>query len=70
MGCACQGNASKPKYEVVTTVVDPRTQQEKEKVVFTSASKPTATTVGKRYPGSTIREVPPKNATTAKTAGQ
>jgi hypothetical protein len=37
-------------------------------VVFTSSSKPTAETVGKRYPGSTIREIGPK--TTAGTTNQ
>ncbi|MFI9418082.1 hypothetical protein [Streptomyces werraensis] len=57
--CAAK-NANKPKYEVVTKVVDPRTKQEKEKVVFSSHSKPTAEAVGKRYKGSTLREVPPK----------
>ncbi|MGJ3558862.1 hypothetical protein ACR6C2_07740 [Streptomyces sp. INA 01156] len=52
MGCSCQ-NGKKSKYEVVVT------NDGKEKVVFSSTSKPTAETVGKRYPGSSIREVPP-----------
>jgi hypothetical protein len=56
MPCACKGGA-KARFEVVVTT------DGKEKVVFSSASKPTAETVGKRYAGSTIREVPPKNAT-------
>jgi hypothetical protein len=55
MGCACNGG-NKAKFEVVVTT------DGKEKVVFSSGSKPTAETVGKRYAGSTIREVPPKNA--------
>ncbi|MFJ1607040.1 hypothetical protein ACIOHS_27260 [Streptomyces sp. NPDC088253] len=56
MGCACKGG-NKTKYEVVVT-----TDGGLEKVVFASGSKPTAESVGKRYAGSTIREVPPKNA--------
>ncbi|MYR57793.1 hypothetical protein GTY54_16655 [Streptomyces sp. SID625] len=55
MGCACKGG-NKTRYEVVVTT------DGKEKVVFASASKPTAETVGKRYAGSTIREVPPAGA--------
>jgi hypothetical protein len=57
MGCACNGG-NKTKFEVVVTT------DGKERVVFSSISKPTAETVGKRYTGSTIREVPPKNAAT------
>ncbi|MFD0208927.1 hypothetical protein ACFVH9_07305 [Streptomyces hirsutus] len=52
MPCACKGG-NKARYEVVVTT------DGKEKVVFSSSSKPTAETVGKRYPGSSIREVPP-----------
>ncbi|CAL9537557.1 hypothetical protein [Streptomyces althioticus] len=59
MGCACQGK-NKTKWEVVTTVEDPKTSTVKERVVFSSTSKPTAEAVGKRYAGSTLREVPPK----------
>ncbi|PWI15967.1 hypothetical protein DI272_18710 [Streptomyces sp. Act143] len=55
MGCACKGG-NKTRYEVVVTT------DGREKVVFASASKPTAESVGKRYAGSVIREVPPKNA--------
>lgn len=61
MGCACKGGGNRTKYEVVVTT------DGKEKVVFASASKPTAETVGKRYAGSVIREVPP-NGTAEKTA--
>lgn len=32
----------------------------KERVVFSSGTKSTAETVAKRYAGSTVREVPPK----------
>ncbi|MET9462438.1 hypothetical protein ABZY05_46825 [Streptomyces canus] len=39
----------------------------REKVVFSSGSKPTAESVGKRYAGSTIREIGP--TTTAGTPG-
>ncbi|MFJ6687133.1 hypothetical protein [Streptomyces werraensis] len=63
MGCACQGNKNKTKWEVVTHTEDPTTKRTKEKVVFSSHSKPTAEAVGKRYAGSTLREVPPKGAT-------
>ncbi|MCX4458665.1 hypothetical protein OOK58_42920 [Streptomyces sp. NBC_01728] len=55
MACSCQ-KGNKARYEVVVTT------DGKEKVVFSSGSKPTAETVGKRYAGSTIREVPAKNA--------
>ncbi|MEU0071259.1 hypothetical protein ABZ027_17190 [Streptomyces sp. NPDC006332] len=48
MPCNCQ--KGKTRYEVVVTT------DGKEKVVFSSGSKPTAETVGKRYAGSTIRE--------------
>ncbi|MFF3654884.1 hypothetical protein [Streptomyces olivochromogenes] len=59
MACSCQ-KGNKARYEVVVTT------DGKEKVVFSSASKPTAETVGKRYAGSTIREVPPKGVTDEK----
>jgi hypothetical protein len=52
MPCACKGGA-KARFEVVGTT------DGKEKVVFSSANKRTAETVGKRHAGSTIREVPP-----------
>ncbi|MEU7323412.1 hypothetical protein ABZ682_23100 [Streptomyces griseoviridis] len=55
MPCACKGG-NKARFEVVVTT------DGKEKVVFSSTSKPTAESVGKRYAGSTIREVPPKSA--------
>jgi hypothetical protein len=55
MPCSCQ-NGNKARYEVVVTT------DGKEKVVFSSSSKPTAETVGKRYAGSTVREVPGKQA--------
>lgn len=45
MACSCQ--SKRQQYEVVTTA---------DKVVFTSASKATADTVAKRYPGSEVRE--------------
>jgi len=45
MPCACQ--SKRQQFEVVT---------EAGKVVFTSSSKPTADTVAKRYPGSSVRE--------------
>lgn len=45
MACACQKN--KQQYEVVAST---------GKVVFTSASRPTADTVARRYEGSTVRE--------------
>ncbi|WP_327415404.1 hypothetical protein [Streptomyces sp. NBC_01233] len=45
MACACQ--KKKQQYEVVSSA---------GKVVFTTASKPTADTVAKRYPDSTVRE--------------
>ncbi|MFJ4716786.1 hypothetical protein [Streptomyces sp. NPDC088785] len=57
MPCACQ---NKKKLEVVTTVTDPKTQQPKEKVVFSSQHRSVAEGVSKRYPGSTIREHDPK----------
>lgn len=46
MGCNC-GNKNKQQWEVVTAA---------GKVVYTSVSKPTATTVSGRYPESTVRE--------------
>lgn len=56
MACACQ--SKRQQYEVVTTA---------GKVVFTSASKPTAETVAKRYPNSEVREkAKPGVATAAK----
>ena len=61
MGCACQGNKNKTKWEVVTTTEDPKTKVKKEKVVFSSHSKPTAEAVRKRYAGSTLREVSPQS---------
>ncbi|MFE7935610.1 hypothetical protein ACFU6S_44210, partial [Streptomyces sp. NPDC057456] len=60
-GMRLQGGGNRTKYEVVVTT------DGKERVVFASASKPTAETVGKRYTGSVIREVPPKG-TAEKTA--
>ncbi|MFF0092688.1 hypothetical protein ACFYSF_22380 [Streptomyces canus] len=57
MPCACQ---NKKKFEVVTTVTDPKTQKTKEKIVFSSQYKSTADTVAKRYPGSVVREYDPK----------
>lgn len=45
MPCSC--NKGRQQFEVVA---------ESGKVVFTSASKPTADTVAKRYPNSTVRE--------------
>ncbi len=62
MGCASQGNKNKTKWEVVTRTEDPTTKKEKEKVVFSSHSKPTTEAVGKRYAGSTLREVPPRSS--------
>ncbi|WP_399879979.1 hypothetical protein ACGH7X_00090 [Streptomyces sp. BBFR51] len=53
MGCNCQ-KGNKTKWEVVVTNGD------KEKVMYSSTSKPTAEAVGKRYPRSVLREVPPK----------
>lgn len=50
---------NKARFEVVVTT------DGREKVVFSSASKPTAESVGKRYAGSVIREVPPNTATTS-----
>ncbi|MFB8402202.1 hypothetical protein [Streptomyces sp. NPDC055912] len=44
MPCSCQKN--KQQYEVVSAT---------GKVVFTTASKPTADTVSKRYLDSTVR---------------
>lgn len=44
MACACGKN--KKQFEVVSTG---------GKVVFTSASEPTANSVAKRYPDSTVR---------------
>jgi hypothetical protein len=57
MPCACQ---NKKKFEVVTTVTDPKTQKPKEKIVFSSGHKPVADNVAKRYPGSVVREHVPK----------
>lgn len=57
MGCACQ---KEKKFEVVTIVVDPKTQQKREKVVFSSQHKSVADGVAERYPGSTVREHDPK----------
>ncbi|MGW2951512.1 hypothetical protein [Streptomyces eurythermus] len=57
MPCACQ---NKKKFEVVTTTVDPKTQQPKERVVFSSQHKSVADGVAKRYPGSVVREFDPK----------
>lgn len=48
--CNC-GKANKQEWEVVVTPTGGT-----ERVVFTSVSKPTATTVSKRYAGSTVRE--------------
>ena len=48
---------TKTRYEVVVT------NDGREMVVFSSVSKPTAESVGKQYPGSVVREVPPKNTT-------
>ncbi|MDX3345892.1 hypothetical protein PV387_03435 [Streptomyces sp. ME02-6987-2C] len=59
MPCACQ---SKKKFEVVTTHTDPKTQQPKEKVVFSSQHRSVADGVAKRYPGSVVREFDPKSA--------
>ncbi|MDQ1018950.1 hypothetical protein [Streptomyces afghaniensis] len=56
MPCACQ---NKKRFEVVTTVTDPKTQQPKEKIVFSSQHKTVADNVAKRYPGSTVREYDP-----------
>ena len=47
MGCSC--NKGRKQFEVVT-------DGGSGKVVFTSASKPTADTVAKRNPGSMVRE--------------
>jgi hypothetical protein len=61
MPCSC--NNKRQQFEVVA---------EGGKVVFTSASKPTAETVAKRYPNSTVREKEQAGATpttAAKTAG-
>ncbi|UQA95624.1 hypothetical protein [Streptomyces halobius] len=56
MPCSCQ--SKRQQWEVVTAT---------GKVVFTSASKPTAETVSKRYPQSSIREkAKPGTTTTAK----
>ncbi|MGY3199718.1 hypothetical protein [Streptomyces sp. TE5632] len=55
MACSCQ-KGNKSKWEVVVTT------DGKEKVVFSSTNKPTAEAVGKRYAGSTLREIPPKTA--------
>jgi hypothetical protein len=49
MGCAC-GNKNKTTYKV--TAPD-------GKVLYSSPSKPTATAVARRYPGSTVTEVTP-----------
>ncbi|WTW95404.1 hypothetical protein OG216_19370 [Streptomycetaceae bacterium NBC_01309] len=46
MGCACK-DKNRQQYEVVTPA---------GKVVFTSASKPTADAVSKRYAGSIVRD--------------
>lgn len=55
MPCNCQ--SKKQQWEVVTAA---------GKVVFTSSSKPTADTVSKRYPNSTVREKEKAGATAAK----
>ncbi|MEU9033763.1 MULTISPECIES: hypothetical protein [unclassified Streptomyces] len=55
MPCSCQKN--KQQYEVVA---------ESGKVVFTSASKPTADTVAKRYPNSEVRAKAKTDPTTVK----
>jgi hypothetical protein len=52
MGCNC-GSKNRKQYEVVTDA---------GKVVYTSASKPSADGVARRYEGSTVRE---KGATTS-----
>ncbi|WP_327184252.1 hypothetical protein [Streptomyces sp. NBC_01334] len=51
MPCACKRGAQ-ARYEGVVTT------DGKEKVVSSSGSRATAETVGKRYAGSIIREVP------------
>ncbi|MFE0545187.1 hypothetical protein [Streptomyces sp. NPDC058891] len=48
MGCAC-GNKNRQTFEVVTNGGSGR-------VVFSSTSKPTATTVSGRYAGSVVRD--------------
>jgi hypothetical protein len=47
MGCACNKGKGQ-QFEVVAAGDG--------KVLFTSSSKPTATAVSKRYPGSTVQE--------------
>ena len=54
MGCSC--NKKREQFEVVTP---------NGKVVFTSASRPTADAVAKRYPGSSVRPTGAKTATAA-----
>ena len=63
MPCACQ---NKKRFEVVTTVTDPKTQKTKEKIVFSSQYETTAANVAKRYPGSVVREHDPTKKDTAK----
>lgn len=48
MACACKGNAARPNFEVVVAGGT-------GKVAFTSSSKATAASVGRRYPDSVIR---------------
>lgn len=55
MPCSC--NNKRQQWEVVAST---------GKVVFTSASKPTAETVAKRYEGSEVREKAKATATPVK----
>ncbi|MFP3118142.1 hypothetical protein [Streptomyces sp. Iso 434] len=55
MACSCQ--SKRQKFEVVT---------KEGKVAFTSASKPTAQAVAKRYPGSTVRDAAKPGVKTTK----
>lgn len=57
MGCAC-GNKNKTLYKVTTT---------EGTVVYSSTHKPTAAAVAKRYPNSTVQEVPPGGNTSPAT---
>jgi hypothetical protein len=50
-----RGDGPLAAAEVVTTSVDPKTQQSKERVVFSSQHRSVADGVAKRYPGSTVR---------------
>ncbi|MBT2490638.1 hypothetical protein J7E96_19385 [Streptomyces sp. ISL-96] len=50
MPCSCT-NKNRQQWEVVVPG--------QARPVFTSASKPTAQTVAKRYPGSEVRETAP-----------